>query len=274
MHCFPIWTSLRFAMHWTTRPDLRERWRSRLVAQEGAENSLKRGSMAKANFNTDFANLMLGAAIVGLVCLAISGSHAEPMDNWVQDYRVQVLRGDEQNPGGAGVYLGNGLVITAAHVEGANTRGVRIDGQIVPARLIKTGSFPSLFLSLVSMDQRKIPDSLRERRMTLCQEQPPAGAPVILAAPEGITRTSIASPTLIPPEYRTKFSTLISDGSTDGKSGSGVFDAEKKCLLGILVAKFTNNIEHKDIASYFVPADTIQSFIPNGSEMLSSHCRR
>ena len=165
--------------------------------------------------------------------------------------------------GNAGVYLGNGLVITAAHVAGGKT--VRIDGLNVPAGLIKAGSYPELDLSLISMDQGKIPDSLRERRMTLCQEQPPAGAPVILAAPQGITRTSIASPTLIPPDYRTKFSTLISDGSTDGKSGSGVFDAEKKCLLGILSSKFT--VAHKDIASYFVPADTIRSFIPVGSEM-------
>ena len=132
---------------------------------------------------------------------------------------------------------------------------MRIDGLNVPARLIKTGSFPQLDLALISMDQSKIPDSLRERRMPLCQEQPPAGAPVILAAPQGMTRTSIASPTLIPPEYRTKFSTLISEGSTDGKSGSGVFDAERKCLLGILSPKFTNKIEHKDIASYFVPAE-------------------
>jgi hypothetical protein len=222
--------------------------------------------MAKANFNTDFANLMLGAAIVGLVCLAISGSSAEPMDNWVQDYVVQVLWGDEQKPAGAGVYLGNGLVVSAAHVANTNTRGVRIDGQDVPAKLVKTGT-PQLDLSLVSMDQSKIPDTLRDRRMALCQEQPPAGAPVILAAPQGITRSSIASPTLIPPEYRTKYSTLISDGSTDGKSGSGVFDAEKKCLLGILVAKFTNNSEHKGIASYFVPASTLQSFIPVGSEI-------
>jgi hypothetical protein len=216
--------------------------------------------MTKANFNTDFANLVLGAAFVGLVCLAISGSHAEPMDNWVQDYTVQLLRGDEQNPGGAGVYLENGLVITAAHVAGANTRGVWIDGLNVPAKLVKTGSVPQLDLSLISMDQRKIPDNLRERRMSLCQEQPPVGAPVILAAPQGITRTSIAPPTLISPE----FSTLITEASTDGKSGSGVFDAEKKCLLGILSLKFRNNIDHKDIASYFVPASTIQSFIPVG----------
>jgi hypothetical protein len=237
------------------------------VAPKVAENTLERGSMAKPNFNTDFGNLTLATAIVGMVSLAISAPQAEPMDNWVQDYVVQLLCCGEQNAGGAGVYLGNGLVITAAHVAGGKTSGVRIDGLNVPAALIKTGSFPELDLSLIYMDPGKIPESLRERRMTLCQEQQPAGAPVILAAPQGITRTSIAPPTLIPLEYRTKFSTLISEGSTDGKSGSGVFDAEKKCLLGILSLKFTNNIAHKDIASYFVPADTIQSFIPVGSEM-------
>jgi hypothetical protein len=221
--------------------------------------------MAKANFNGDFANLTLGAAIAGLICLAISGLHAEQIDDWVQDYVAQFLGGDEQNAGGAGVYLGNGLVITAAHVGTGN--GVRINGLNVPAALIKKGSFPELDLSLIYMDQGKIPDSLRDRRMTLCREQPPAGAPVILAAPQEITRSSIASPAVIPPEHRTKFLTLISDGATDGKSGSGVFDPEKKCLLGILSLKFINNIDQKGMASYFVPADTIQSFIPVGSEM-------
>jgi hypothetical protein len=238
-----------------------------VVAPKGAENTLERRSMAKPNFNTYFAHLMLAIAIVGQICLAISASHAEQMDNWVQDYVVQFLGGDENNAGGAGVYLGNGLVITAAHVAGGGTRGVRIDGLNVPAALIKAGAFPELDLALIYMDQGKLPDSLRERRMTLCQEQSPVGAPVILAAPQGITRTSIASTMLVPPEFRTKMSTLISDGSTNGKSGSGVFDAEKQCLLGILSQKFINNIDHKDIASYFVPADTIQAFIPVGSEM-------
>src|SRR5262249_25590077 len=160
--------------------------------------------------------------------------HAEPMDNWVQDYVVQLLCCGEPNAGGAGVYLGNGLVITASHVAGAQTSGVRIDDVDVPASLIKRGSFPQLDLSLITMEQSTIPDRMRERRMTLCQEEPPDGAPAILAAPQGITRTSIASPTLIPPKYRTQFTTLISEGTTNGKSGSGVFDAEKKCLLGIL----------------------------------------
>jgi hypothetical protein len=223
--------------------------------------------MAKAKFNADFVNLILGAAIVGPICLAISGSRAERMDNWVEDYVVQFFCCGKQDAGGAGVYLGTGLAITAAHVGGGGASGVRIDGLNVPAALIKAGSFPELDLALIYMDQGKIPDSLRERRMTLCQEQPLAGAPVILAAPQGITRSSIASPAVIPSEYRTKFPTVISDALTDGKSGSGVFDPEKKCLLGILSLKFINNIDHKGIASYFVPADTIQSFIPVGSEM-------
>jgi len=46
--------------------------------------------------------------------------------------------------------------------------------------IVKRGSFPQLDLSLISMDPGKIPDSLRERDMPLCREQPPTGAPVIL----------------------------------------------------------------------------------------------
>jgi len=70
---------------------------------------------------------------------------------------------------------------------------------------------------------------------------------------------------LLPPDYQVKFPTLISDVDTGGKSGSGVFDAEKKCLLGILSLKITNNLVHKDIATYFVPASTIRSFVPAGT---------
>ena len=189
-----------------------------------------------------FAKLKSKAVVIGLVCLAVGGARAEPTDSWVQEYVVQILWGPERNFGGSGVYLGKGLVISAAHVVGPQSRTVGIDGVSLAARLIKGGGDPDL--SLLSR---------------------PAGAPVILGAVRGITRTSIASAMLIPPEYRTKFSTLISEAETNGKSGSGVFDAEKKCLLGILSAKISNNIEHKDIASYFVPASTIQSFVPPGT---------
>jgi hypothetical protein len=220
------------------------------------------------------AKLKSRAVVIGLVCLAVGGARAEPTDNWVQEYVVQ-FPGPEGNPGGAGVYLGKGLVISAAHVVGTTERPVivRIDGVNVAARLIKGGKFPDLDLSLISMDERTLPSSLTERRMPLCQEQPPVGAPVILAAPQGITRSSIAPPRPSPPIDQTKRSpfqgrdtvlppllTLISDVETSGKSGSGVFDAENKCLLGILSALISNN-ERKPIGTYFVPASVIQPFV-------------
>ena len=239
---------------------------------------------------------------VTVLCLvlgafAISGAQAEPTDDSLEVYVVRILRGAEQNLGGAGVYLGRGLVITAAHVAGPNTSGVRIDGLDVAAKLIKTGTFPLLDLSLVGMDEEKLSVSLRLRRMPLCRQPPQVGAPVIVAAPQGITRSRILSPLLLSADLRWKIpgvpvivtarqgltdshiisplldrgnlrwkvAPVISDGSTSGKSGSGVFDADKKCLLGILSQKISNTAERRDIATYFVPASTIQSFVPTGT---------
>jgi hypothetical protein len=61
---------------------------------------------------------------------------------------------------------------------------------------------------------------------------------------------------------------LISDVATTGNSGSGVFEVESKCLLGIMSFKVQARpktdpgAEPHDIAKYFVPAPTIAAFIP------------
>ena len=112
--------------------------------------------------------------------------------------------------------------------------------------------------------------SLRLRRMPLCQNPPWVTEPVIVAIPEGTARSTIMSPRSLPADVRTKFPTVIRDVATTGNSGSGVFDAEQKCLLGIMSGKIfirqNNTIvaKQKDIAKYFVPAATIAAFIPNG----------
>jgi hypothetical protein len=41
------------------------------------------------------------------------------------------------------------------------------------------------------------------------------------------------SPQLLPRPYQRGFSAVISDVATTGNSGFGVFDAGRKCLLGI-----------------------------------------
>jgi hypothetical protein len=169
-----------------------------------------------------------------------------------------------------GVYLGNGLVITAAHVLGSASHTepiVRIAGTDLPAKIIRKGPYELMDLMLLSVDEQKLPIYLRMRRMPLCVKAPWVGEPVIVAIPEGTARSRIMSPRLLPPAYRLRFSTVISDVATTGNSGSGVFDAGQKCLLGIMSRKiFTRadaESEPKDIAKYFVPASTIGKFRPS-----------
>jgi hypothetical protein len=66
-----------------------------------------------------------------------------------------------------------------------------------------------------------------------------------------------------------RFNTLI--GDLTGGSGSGVFDAEKRCLMGIISRK-VQKYDRKDggrigeapvgFAGYFIPAPQIADFIP------------
>jgi hypothetical protein len=56
---------------------------------------------------------------------------------------------------------------------------------------------------------------------------------VIVVDAANAARSHIVSPQLLPYAWRNKFSTLIGDVATTGNSGSGVFDPNRKCLLGI-----------------------------------------
>ena len=139
----------------------------------------------------------------------------------------------------------------------------------MPAHAIREGSFERVDLTLLSIDEHKLPIYLQMRRMPLCEKPPRAGEPVIVAIPEGTARSRIMSPQLLPFDVRRRFPTVISDVATTGNSGSGVFDAGNKCLLGIMSRKIfvpANSVDpeskEKDIAKYFVPASTIRAFIP------------
>ena len=197
---------------------------------------------------------MLVLVVLGLVPAA--AAVAESADDSLRVYAVRV-------GGSYGVYLGNGLIITAAHVAGPR---VRISDLDLPAKIIKSSPLGELDLALLSIDAQSLPVSLRLRRMPLCERPPIANSAVIVAIPEGTARSQIMSPKLLPAYMRTQFPTLIRDVATTGDSGSGVFDAEKKCLLGIMSQKITGRPPFKggnrDIAKYFVPASTIRNFLP------------
>ena len=139
----------------------------------------------------------------------------------------------------------------------------------LPAHAIKEGYFELVDLTLLSIDERKLPIYLQMRRMPLCDNKPWPGEPVIVAIPEGTARSHIMLPSLLSAQFQKIFSPVIRDVATTGNSGSGVFDAGQKCLLGIISLKIYQapssrapESEQKDIAKYFVPASTIRAFIP------------
>ncbi len=222
-------------------------------------------------------------ALVLILWLAV-GRHAvaqlvpEPAqsDDDLQVYAVHISRTPAQPWPGYGMYLGNGLVITAAHVPGnfADTKPrVIIVGQDRPADLVKQGSLDSVDLTLLSVDTSAIPVRMRMRRLPLCEDAPYAGESVVVVTPESATRSRVLPPSAVPRDLRARFGTVIGDVATTGNSGTGVLDARKTCLLGIISRKLTVQRpgarlgapeRTRDIAKYFVPVKDIRSFIPAG----------
>lgn len=214
------------------------------------------------------------ATVIG--CFLPGSAPAQSTDDDLRIYAVNVLKTPpfERQITGYGIYLGQGIVITAAHVVGhwplfTHPR-VLIAGQDLPARVIKNGSFETTDLALLSVEETALPMKLRLRRNPLCNESPTIGSEVINVIPEGTTRARVISPLSIPAQLRKRFDTLI-DSPKD--SGSGLFDAERKCFQGIMsgkVQKYHHQLENVRIrgymdgyAGYFVSAAKIAKFIPS-----------
>jgi hypothetical protein len=198
---------------------------------------------------------------------------AEGSDDTLLAYAVTIqLSTLKQTWSGYGVYLGKGLFITAAHVAGRTwlTRPkVVIAGQEYPTSVVKEGSFEGTDLTLLSIEERLLPMRLRLRQTSLCKEPPRPGQDVVTVIPEAVVHSHILAPARIPISVR-RFSTAIADVAQTGNSGSGVFDARYRCLLGIMSRKIsqmrvqpgTGKRETYDIAKYFVPASEIAAFMP------------
>jgi hypothetical protein len=178
---------------------------------------------------------------------------------------------------GYGIYLGQGAVLTVAHVVGRWTLlespKVLIAGQEVSAQIIKKGAFPKLDLALLVMDGGDLPLSLRLRQNPLCKAPLPSGTDVAVVSADQSVRSQTVPVDTIASKYRSQFGTLVSEPHW---SGSGVFDVERKCLVGIMSAAvpkaFTYRTEPAQAsltttwdrsAGYFVPATVISSFIPS-----------
>jgi hypothetical protein len=201
--------------------------------------------------------------------------HAQANDVALQIYAVNIVKTPpfKEPFTGYGVYLGQGLVLTAAHVVGHwpffTRPRVLVAGQDLPVTIIKQGSFETTDLALLSIDAERLPVSLRLRRNPICKIPPKVGMEVVDVEPQATTRAKIISSFLIQPSLQQRFDTLI-DSPKD--SGSAIFDPERKCLLGIVSAKVEKYAygmwkgrllwAPNGYAGYFVSAAKISNFLP------------
>lgn len=225
-----------------------------------------------------------GALTIGLLLCLTPNRHAigqqasqsSSPDADLLIYAAHINRTPSQSWPGFGMYLGNGLVLTAAHVPGnfADTKPrAIIAGKDLPTTLVKQGSLDGVDLTLLSVDPNALPVSMRMRRLPLCRRPASAGEAVVVVTPESAVRSRVLPPSAVPPDLRGRFATVIGDVAATGNSGSGVLDAGRGCLLGIISRKISVTrrgvrpgapVKTMDIAKYFVPADDIRAFIPTG----------
>jgi len=209
-----------------------------------------------------FALCLAGALLAPI--MSNGADRKESGGPWIAT--AAIIRNGEQT--GSGVYLNSGLIITAAHLTAVDAKmGVRIAGMVLPelpTKVVKQGSADDVDLSLLLVDEEKLLTRIRLPQMQLCEAPPWPGDPVIVVDARHATESQIVSPRVLPFTSRTKFSTLIRDVETTGDSGSGVFDPNRKCLLGIISKKLISHTTEgdKDIAKYFVPAMAIRDFMP------------
>ena len=112
---------------------------------------------------------------LGFVAAAALGcpAHAQDADQSLRLYAVHVMRVPKEPWTGYGIYLGNGVVVTAAHVAGSSLFHkvqVEIAGRDLPANILRKANSGDVDLTVLSVDERQLPVSLRLRRMTVCKD--------------------------------------------------------------------------------------------------------
>lgn len=216
----------------------------------------------------------LSALLVLFVSTSVSPAKAEPPDESLLGFAVHVRQSVPQNTtAGAGIYLGQGVFITAAHVAGhawMTRPKIASNDQEFPTRTVKEGSFEGTDLTLLSVEENLLPMRLRLRSMKLCTSPPFPGEEVVTVVPGAAVRSQVLSPARLPADLR-RFATAIRDVAHTGNSGSGVFDVRQRCLLGIMSRKLSISRKPlggkplvEDIGKHFVPAADIAAFLPAG----------
>jgi Trypsin-like peptidase domain len=218
---------------------------------------------------------MLLSRLAGILLIAAvpANVQAQPDDNVFKLYAARISVSLPLRPTypGEGVYLGQGKILTAAHLIPSSIGGsieVNVAGATAPAITLRNGSAQHVDLALLSIDEANLPLSIRLRRNPFCRAQPKVGMDALIVSSGESAASHVISPASIAPELQSQYQTLI---AMPGASGSGLYDPEQKCLLGIMSAKMEkySSVPHggrsariaDGYAGYFVPVSVIIPFL-------------
>ena len=216
---------------------------------------------------------------LGVIVAASLAGPARPQetDDSLKVYGVHVDRTPKQSWTGLGIYLGQGIVLTPAHVSGLGfwrKPRVEIAGKIYPTRVLKDGHFHRVDLTLLSVDVNELPVSLGLRRLPLCPDPSWPNEQVVLVTQENAVRSFVVPPARVPGGLQSGYRTAVGLAPETGGSGSAVIDANKRCLVGMITRTIsTGELIEEDgrkaeksvaVAKYFIPASQIASFLPAG----------
>lgn len=162
---------------------------------------------------------------------------------------------------GSGVFLGGGLILTAAHVVRLNptdqTATVILDGWKTAAKIAAFDP-GGLDLALLQIDGGEISSARRALRASLCTAPAAPNQPVIVAAQGAVSLSRTITQPIRSPALTGDWTDILATGYTHGASGGGVFDATKGCLMGIIIIEATApGVE----LTQFLPAAKIAPFL-------------
>lgn len=210
------------------------------------------------------------ALLLGLTP-AVAASAAETVTPADVGVRVEKPAGDGVHfSQGSGVFLGDGLVLTAAHVvnvDPAHTKTtVVMDGWRIDGTLVYTGLAQKVDLALIRIGDASLsPKRQAQPQVAVCDDNPPPSQPVLVAALDKLTISSTVGTAITSDGQTTgSWTNLLGTGYHNGASGGGVFKPQVGCLWGILNLELSGPSKtpgQKLDLTAFVPASKITPFL-------------
>ena len=182
--------------------------------------------------------------------------------------RVQKPVGDGKTfAQGSGVFLGDGLVLTAAHVISADPSNhkatVVLDRMPIVGTVVENGQTQNLDLALIKIDTQGLSAKRRTQApIPVCPGNPGPNQAVTVASMGIVTQATTISTPITSDGQSGTWTNLLSTGYHPGNSGGGVFNPQTSCLWGIINLELSGTVDGKVLdLTAFVPASKVAGFL-------------